>query len=211
MSSIVDFPVRVPDADIFRHEETRSLYGAWLSAARRGRLPRLTEFAPARLGRWLAWCGVVEPAAGADDPAAEEAPRWRLAGSELCRLAGRDLDGEVVFARWHRFERSMLRRMILRAMRDGCPFVARLDLNMLPENREFGAEMLALPFADGEGTVVLLFFRPGVDTLTLAPARLDEARMVSLRVPDVPTVPEESREEAEAGPTAEVLPLFRTG
>ena len=209
MSSIIEFPVRVPDEDIFRHEETRRLYGAWLGEARRGRHPALRAFAPGRLGRWLSWCGVAELVEEAGEPFADHRPRWRLAGSSICKLAGRELEGEELFAGWQRFERSMLKRMILRTLREGHPFVARLELGTTPGGREFGLEMLALPFVEGKRTVALMFFRPSLDTVTLVPEPLDKARMVSLRALDLPATTEPLR--TRPLDPAPVVTLFGAG
>ncbi len=206
MSSIIEFPVHVPDENVFWYEESKKLYGAWLGLARREEYPGLGAFAPGKLGRWLSWCGVVELDDDPQDLFSQEKPRWRLAGSSICKLAGRELDGEEMFGNWERFERSMLRRMILRTLREGHPFVARLDLGMLPGEGSFGLEMLALPFADGGRTVALVFFRPSMDTVTLVPGLLERARMISLRTLDRPEQalrPVERQRES-----AQVLPLF---
>ena len=205
MANIIEFPVHVPDENIFRHKETRNLYGAWLGEERRSGHPKLGNFAPGRLGRWLSWCGVVALAESAEDLFDHEEPRWRLAGSSICKLAGRELDGEEMLANWQRFERSMLRRMILRTLREGYPFVAQLDLGMTQGGYEFTVEMLVLPFMDGERTVALVFLRPSYDSVTLVPGLLEQARLVSLRALDLPATEKLSRRNEEP---AHVVPLF---
>ena len=183
MGHVVEFPVRLPEAEVFAHADMARLYAAWRQAARARGLPRLRDFAPRLLGRWMAWSGIAETDAGTVEALYDGAVfRWRLAGSALCRLAGEELTRQVAFADWQQFERATLTRLLGQAVFRGQAFVARLKLNG-GDISDAGVELVILPMRDtARGRdVALLVFRPDFPPESLMPSRLAEARLMSLR------------------------------
>ena len=208
LGNVVELPLRVPEADAFEHEELARLYIAWRGFLLAGTMPKVTDFAPRRLGRLMAFAGIVEHAGGpAETPAPETPLRWRLAGSLLCRLSGREITGEEAFAGWQRFERATLKRLLAQTLGQQQPFLARLQVHLGNPMEVDGLELLALPLLDAARgtTVALLVFMPRFDTDVVVPACLETVRLTSLR-----TLHVDAREPAAApdGHKADVLPLF---
>ena len=202
---IVPFPLRLAEADVFAHEDLARLYAAWRQQMLTGEMPKLHAFAPRMLGRWMAYSGVVEVTPGEPVyPGAEPRLRWRLAGSALCKLAGRTLDGTAALEDWYRFERATLRRMLMQLMEQHNPFLAQIRLDGMPGEAQM--EVLALPLDDparGQ-TVALMVFRPFFDSGRVVPGRLERARLTSLRVLTVGAM----EQDGKSREAAEVLPLF---
>ncbi len=204
---IVQFPVRLAEAEVFAHEDLARIFAAWRQQLVTGRMPQLHEFAPRMLGRWMAYSGVVEAAAGElAFPGVEPPLRWRLAGSALCKLANRELDGTEALEDWYRFERATLRRLLAQLMEQQHPFLAQIRLDGMPG--EARLEVLALPLLDParKQTVALMIFRPFFAAGRVVPGSLEQARLVSLRVLTAGAekrVPDGKETEA-----AQVLPLF---
>ncbi len=205
---VVELPLRVPEADAFEHEELARLYVAWRRFLLAGRMPKVTDFAPRLLGRLMAFAGIVEHGRSSEAPGVDTPLRWRLAGSLLCRLSGREISGEEVFHDWQRFEQATLKRMLAQTLGHQQPFLARLQTHLGDPMEMESMEMLALPLLDvARGvTVALVVFAPRFDTDTLTPACLDSARLTSLRTLSVETVIPQSA--AHDGRLADVLPLF---
>ncbi|GEM_PF-6495247 len=225
MGHVVEFPVRLPEADVFAHEDLARLFGIWRQEVRmNGSLPRLHAFAPRQLGSLMSFSAIVEMREEGDDKA-QWMPsavvwddhavdmRWRLAGSGLCRLAGEELAGRPVFDDWQRFERATLRRLMHQALTAEQAFMARLRLDALSAvHMDDHMEMLALPLRDGKecGNVVLLAFGTAVDMHMIVPQALRSARLTSLRTL-TSVLPEAHAAGAAAGDAmhpAVVLPLF---
>ena len=203
---IVPFPVRLAEAEVFAHEDLARMYAAWRQQMLAGKMPTLHAFAPRMLGRWMAYSGVVEAVSDGAAYAAEPVLRWRLAGSALCKLAGRALDGTAVLEDWYRFERATLRRMLAQLMEQHHPFLAGIRLNGMPG--EARMEVLALPLDDParKQTVALMVFRPFFDAGRVVPGRLEQARLTSLRV--LAAGASRPPTDGKGREAAEVLPLF---
>jgi len=196
MGQIVNFPVRVPEADEFVHEELARLFGIWRQQLRiTSTLPRLHAFAPRHLGALMRFSAIVElreehemsvmaslfPPSGLGSA---DRLFWRLAGSGLCQLAGGELAGRAVFDDWQRFERATLRRLLHQALTAAQPFMARLRLYALAAAHvNEHMEMLALPLADTSlgDNVVLLVFRTTIDTQMVMQDAFSSSRLLSLR------------------------------
>ena len=205
---IVHFPVRLAEAEVFVHEDLARVFVAWRQQSMAGEMPALHTFAPPVLGRWLAYSGVVEAMTDAPLPAGKEPTlRWRLAGSALCKLANRALDGTEVLAGWNRFEQATLRRLLAQLIHQHHPFLAQIRLDGMPG--EARMEVLALPLLDPapRKTVALMVFRPFFAAGRVVPGSLDMARLTSLRV--LATAMDKEHSLCDAGKeAAEVLPLF---
>ena len=213
MGHVVELPVRLPEADMFEHGDMARLYAAWRQSARAGDLPALREFAPRRLGQWMAWSGMVETTASNQHELMEGAAvYWRLAGSALCRLAGHELTRQPAFGDWSRFERSTLCRLVGQTLFQRQAFLARLRLEML-DTADGRMEMLSLPLRDtARGkAVALLVFRPYFPPDMVVPTRLSAARLLSLQALEGPRELQEEMAFAAGGDAAgmaKVLPLF---
>ena len=204
---IVEFPVRLAEAEVFAHEDLARMFAVWRQQLLTGEMPKLHRFAPRMLGRWMAYSGVVEAAPGEPVfPGAEPPLRWRLAGSALCKLANRELDGTEALEDWYRFERATLRRMLAQLMDQQHPFLAQIRLDGMPG--EARLEVLALPLLDParEETVALMVFRPFFAAGRAPPGVLHQARLVSLRV--LATGAGRDMAQDAGKEAAEVLPLF---
>ena len=206
-NKVVEFPVRLAEAELFAHEDLARMFAMWRQQLLTGSMPKLHEFAPRMLGRWMAYSGVVEAAPGAPAYPGNEPPlRWRLAGSALGKLANRELDGTEALEDWYRFERATLRRLLTQLMDQQHPFLAQIRLDDMPG--EARLEVLALPLLDTvrRQTVALMVFRPFFASGRVVPGSLERARLVSLRV----LAREVGRQEPENGAaeSAQVLPLF---
>ena len=204
---VVELPLRVPEADAFENGELARLFMAWRRFLLTQGLPRVSAFVP-RLGRLMAFSGIVEHA-GTPAPATAEADlRWRLAGSGLCRLTGREISGEEVFRGWQRFERATLRRLLAQTLEQQQAFLARLQIQLNSPMELASVEMLALPLLDGKRgmPVALLVLLPDEDPGIVAHACLETARLTSLRTLHV-NAPETAATHEECH-LADVLPLF---
>ena len=205
--NVVELPVRVPEADAFEHEELARLFIAWRRYLLAGTMPKVADFAPRQLGRLMAFAGIIEHAGETGMPGPDAPLHWRLAGSVLCRLSGREITGEEAFAGWQRFERATLRRLLAQTLGHQQAFLARLQVYLGNPVEVDGMEMLALPLLDAARgtTVALLVFMPRFETDIVVPACLETARLTSLR-----TLQVEARETAALndGHIADVLPLF---
>ena len=206
-NKVVEFPVRLAEAEMFAHEDLARIFAAWRQKLLTGQMPKLHEFAPRILGRLMAYSGVVEAMPGEPAYPGNEPPlRWRLAGSALCKLANRELDGTEALEDWYRFERATLRRLLAQLMDQGHPFLAQIRLDGMPG--EARLEVLALPLLDPvrKQTVALMVFRPFFAMGRVVPGALEEARLASLRV----LAREIGRQEPDGknGEAAQVLPLF---
>ena len=204
---VVELPLRVPEADAFEHEELARLYVAWRRFLLAGRMPKVTDFAPRLLGRLMAFAGIVEHGRSSEAPGVDTPLRWRLAGSLLCRLSGREISGEEVFHDWQRFEQATLKRMLAQTLGHQQALLARLQVHMEKPLEVDGMEMLALPLLDAARgtTVALLVFMPRFDPELVVPACLETARLTGLRTLHVDAGEAAARGD---GRVAEVLPLF---
>lgn len=81
---------------------------------------------------------------------------WRLAGTGLCELYGRELTGSDLLSGWDELERSIIQRFLTGVTALHKKALLRFTL-LTDRGQQIGAEMLALPLtaADGVTTHVL--------------------------------------------------------
>ncbi len=83
---------------------------------------------------------------------------WRLAGSGLCELWGRELRETEAMTDMPRFERDTILRLLDRVITTCQPALMRLSLKIGFGNRRCPAEALALPLADESAGRLLVAF-----------------------------------------------------
>ncbi len=90
--------------------------------------------------RIVPWLALLEPAPG------NHSFLWRLAGTGICRLWGRELTGREVTENWRSNNRDCLMKALTGVVTAHQPFVARFVARSL-DGDEVGIEVLALPVA----------------------------------------------------------------
>ncbi len=212
--NIVEFPVRLApaEADAFDHEDLARLFAIWKQHVRTGHTPRLRDYAPRRLSRWLGWSAIIDVPAASLHDYDDEPPTWRLAGSALCRLAGSELAGRKAFDDWQQFERATLHRLLRQGASHFQAFLARLRLDDVRyDTADARLEVLGLPLHDDARgrNVMLLLCLPYFDADLVLPEVLASARLTSLRTLDNGACPAQSLlSEHGEGEGARILPLF---
>ena len=88
--------------------------------------------------RIVSWLALLEPAPG------NRSYLWRLAGTGICRLWGRELTGREVLENWRPKDRECLMQALNGVVTAHQPFVARFGARSL-DGDEVGIEVLALP------------------------------------------------------------------
>ena len=132
------------------HPASRMLFRAW--EAMRG-----TRSAPARQDVDLAQMRKLVPQLFiAEHCAASQAFRWRLAGTAICGLLGREVTGSDLLDGWDRFEKDVIRRFLSGVSGTHQPALLRLRFTT-DRDQPIVAEMAAFPMmaADGASTQVL--------------------------------------------------------
>ncbi len=198
MENLTQPPARAARQPDIVHPLTQELFRYWRSlCADDGRPPRRSALDLRRMGRSLPWLGLIAPGG------ISGGPFWRLAGSGLRTLWGRDLTGEEALADWPDFERRTMLRLLGRLFGENRPFVARLTLKGGGEAPDLPVEILALPLRgdkDG-GTQALLAMIPQASTRFLDPRPGRSAQLAFLRtLPPEPTFHEGAHTEAPAAP-----------
>jgi hypothetical protein len=132
--------------------------------------------------------------------------RWRLAGTGICRIFGRELTGDSVFRQWDRFEQQMLSGMLDQVIGTLQPSVSRIRAVTL-SGEQLGLELIALPMLPERGMVPHIFgalipFREpdwlGADPLT-------SFSLSAVKVIWTEPIP------GEAGPAADLKPRSARG
>jgi hypothetical protein len=92
----------------------------------------------------------------AEQGAAMQGFRWRLAGTAVCALLGREVTGSDVVAGWPEFEANVIRRFLAGVSGSHQPALLRLRFTT-DRAQHITAEMAAFPLtaADGTATHVL--------------------------------------------------------
>lgn len=132
------------------HPASRMLFRAW--EAMRG-----TRSAPMRQDVDLAQMRKLVPQLFiAEHCAASHAFRWRLAGTAICGLLGREVTGSDLLDGWDTFERDVIRRFLSGVSGTHQPALLRMRFTT-DRDQPIVAEMAAFPMlaADGASTQVL--------------------------------------------------------
>lgn len=119
---------------------------------------------------------------------------WRLAGTGLCSLHGRELTGSALLAGWDDFERSVIERFLAGVTTAHQKAVLGLTFES-DRGQHIEAEMLALPLtaADGATTHILGGLFPSVDQElrhyeTLRPLEVRFARFLEAEAGEAPQI-----------------------
>lgn len=132
------------------HPLSRTLFRAW-ETMRGGRT------APSRRDLDLGQMRKLVPCLFiAEHCAASQDFRWRLAGTAICALLGREVTGTDVMAGWAEFERNVIRRFLSGVSGTHQPALLRLRFTT-DRGQYIVAELAAFPLlaADGASTHVL--------------------------------------------------------
>ncbi len=150
MSKVTKLHIQGMQASPLHHPGNRKLLDHWQDLRKEGKTPDKRQLNLRLLSALLPMIGLI-----AHDPHAK-APVWRLAGSGLCRLWGRELTGSPAFENWPQFERMTLLRVTGAALRTARPFVARLKFLDAGYSPGLEAECLGLPLRDAQTPLVLI-------------------------------------------------------
>ncbi len=128
-----------------RHSSVSAIFGEWQILARGGdglfRAPARAALEPRRLGRHLADLFILEPDHNGD-------PAFRLAGTRICALFGRELKGVPLQSLWPAQERPALRDLVRNIGALGVPALSLHDGVSL-SGRSLVFEMLLAPLENG--------------------------------------------------------------
>ncbi len=184
-----------------RHEGTVALFQYW-NRLRDGRpAPRRTEIEPADIKNLLADTFIIETDARGEAV-------FRLAGTRLCALFGRELKSFAFASLWMPKDQRVVARMMYAALHQNS--VAVIDLVGLSRNgRQVGLEMIALPLqGSADGPRALGSITPLEKPYWLGADPLTECKVESLRVvdPDVEPVYLRNRPAVTVPPLAPDAP-----
>ena len=160
-----------------KNQKTIDLFLYWNRLRGNRPAPRRTEVEPADIKALLADTFILE-----DDQRGQ--PVFRLAGTRLCAIFGRELKGFVFSSLWQDRDRRMISRLARNAFRDNSVIV----LEFAAESRngrtmEFEACLLPLRGGD-ESARALGCMTPAEKPFWLGVDPIETCRLVSLRVID---------------------------
>ena len=125
------------------HPGSRQLFCYWERIRGEASAPPRSRIDLKEITRIVPWLALMEPAPG------NRSYLWRLAGTGICRLWGRELTGHEVLENWRPNNRDSLMKAFDGVVTAHQPFVARFSARSL-DGEEVGIEALALPlFRDG--------------------------------------------------------------
>ena len=127
-----------------RHASTKEIYAYWDRLRGLRRAPDRHELSPAGFGRHLPDLFLLERDA-------EGEFRFRIAGSRLCSLFGRELRGKSIYDVISHASADDARDMLAPATDDVLPVVAGISA-LLPGHESIEAELLLLPLLFKENT-----------------------------------------------------------
>jgi hypothetical protein len=173
------------------HSATRSLFRYWEKVRGERSAPLRSAVSLQPIRDLLQWMFISEPTA---QPSAH---RLRLAGTGVCQLWGENMTGKDLFARWSKFERETMSKLLDSAVIDQQPFVTRCrarSRNGLLAN----LEIMGLPVETDTGKRQILgLVVPFVDLELLRNDHLISFDLVSVRVIWIEPLP-----QSNAGPSA---------
>lgn len=126
-----------------RHDGTKDLFGYWNRLRGTYPAPRRTDIKPAEISSRLADTFILQATDGAG-------PLFRLAGTRLCSIYGRELKSEPFLSLWHESDQTLTRRMMTSVLDDAAVAVAIFE-GISSNGRKHPFELLLLPLA-GEGS-----------------------------------------------------------
>jgi len=130
-------PASTVPADVM-HPGSRQLFCYWERIRGEASAPPRSRIDLKEITRIVPWLALMEPAPG------NQSYLWRLAGTGICRLWGRELTGRDVLEDWRPNGRNSLMKALDGVVGAHQPFVARFSAGSL-DGDEVGIEVLALP------------------------------------------------------------------
>ncbi len=167
--------INIP-ADVM-HPGSRELFCYWERIRGEASAPPRAHIDLKAVKRIVSWLALIERAP------ASPAYCWRLAGTGICRLWGRELTGRQVLEDWRHVERDTMRKAFDGVATALQPFVARFAARSL-DGEEVGIELLALPVypAARRQPQILASLMPFREPVWSGECRLTSFRLSSLRV-----------------------------
>jgi hypothetical protein len=178
------------------HSTSRTLFRYWEKVRGERSAPLRSAMSLQPIRHLLPWIFISEPAPE------RSTHRLRLAGTGVCQLWGENMTGKDLFARWSKFERETMNKLLNSAIIDQQPFVMRCrarSQNGLMAN----LEIIGLPVeSDDSGKrQVLGLTVPFVDAELLRNDRLVSFELVSIRIIWIEPLPQPNTAQPLAGKT----------
>lgn len=132
------------------HSSSRSLFSYWEKARGERGAPDRRDIDLKQIRDVVRWLCILER-----EPV-RQSYRWRLAGTGICRIFGRELTGDSVFRNWDRFEQQMLSGLLDQVIGTLQPSVSRIRA-VTRSGEQLGLELTALPMRPERGLVPHIF------------------------------------------------------
>ena len=158
-----------------KHASSRELYAHWNERRGDRALPERADIEPAALRKALGDTFVLGAESAHD-------PHFRLAGTRVCALFGRELKDEAFIPLWEAAHQSMMRRLLAIVAEEGIGAVAGVD-GRTAEGFATSLELLLLPLRHrGQpGRRMLGMLAPVAVPFWLGSSRLEPLCLGSLR------------------------------
>jgi hypothetical protein len=178
------------------HSTSRTLFRYWEQVRGERSAPVRSAMSLQPIRHLLPWIFICEPAPGLS------AHRLRLAGTGVCQLWGENMTGKDLFARWSKFERETMNKLLNSAIIDQQPFVMRCRARS-QNGLVAKLEIIGLPVeSDDSGQrQVLGLTVPFIDAELLRNDRLVSFDLVSIRIIWIEPLPEPKSAQSLAGKT----------
>lgn len=124
-----------------RHEGTMALFQYWNRLRRDRQAPRRTEIEPADIKNLLADTFIIEADARGEAV-------FRLAGTRLCAIFGRELKSFAFASLWTLRDQRVIARLMYSALHDSAVTVIDLE-GVSRDGRKLPMELIALPLLAG--------------------------------------------------------------
>ncbi len=138
MASTHDTRSDIAAPDDVMHPGSRQLFCYWERIRGEASAPPRSRIDFKEITRIMPWLALMERAP------ASRSYMWRLAGTGICRLWGRELTGREVLENWRPHERDSMTKALDGVVTAHQPFVARFAARSL-DGDDVGIEILALP------------------------------------------------------------------
>jgi hypothetical protein len=132
------------------HPSSRALFRYWEKARGERSAPDRRDIDLKQIRDVVRWLCILER-----EPV-RQSYRWRLAGTGVCRIFGRELTGDSVFRNWDRFEQQMLSGLLDQVLGTLQPSVSRIRA-VTQSGEQLGLELTALPMLPERGFVPHIF------------------------------------------------------
>ena len=132
------------------HPSSRALFRYWETIRAERPAPSRADLDPGKIRSLVPNLFIAEYAAMA------RMFRWRLAGTAICEIYGRELTGSNMLAGWDGFETNIISRFLNATMTGRQPSVLRFRLQTDREQL-IGTELMAFPLLAADGVTTHIF------------------------------------------------------